>query len=147
MRLLSPSIGLLVLQHQDHPTPAKYCTLIPGSDGEDRLIIDYALSAGEQARIDEIETNIRRALLRLCCVDVRTARPGHGASAHYAGTLPMSATDDELTTDKNGRLRPMRRIYVADGSVFPCLPSKGLTFTMMANADRIGCHLRTVLRP
>ena len=31
--------------------------------------------------------------------------------------------------------------YVVDGSVFPTLPSKGLTFTMMANANRIGAKL------
>ena len=31
---------------------------------------------------------------------------------------------------------------LVDGSVFPRLPSRGLTFTMMANADRIGRRIR-----
>jgi choline dehydrogenase-like flavoprotein len=58
----------------------------------------------------------------------------------------MSSRDDELTTEPSGRLRGTRRVYVVDGSVFPALPSKGLTFTMMANANRIACGIREELR-
>ena len=32
-------------------------------------------------------------------------------------------------------------VYVVDGAAFPTLPSKYLTLTIMANADRIGRHL------
>jgi hypothetical protein len=32
-------------------------------------------------------------------------------------------------------------VYLADGSVFPWLPPKGLTFNIMANADRVGAIL------
>jgi choline dehydrogenase-like flavoprotein len=60
---------------------------------------------------------------------------------HYAGTLPMRPAGAELTCDTEGRLRPCRHVYVADGSVFPWLPAKGLTFTLMASADRVGTRL------
>jgi len=83
-----------------------------------------------------------RCFRKLGCICVRRVRPGHAASAHYAGTLPMTTAQRELTTEPNGRLRGTRAVYVADGAVFPRLPSKGLTFTMMANADRVGTHLR-----
>jgi choline dehydrogenase-like flavoprotein len=79
-------------------------------------------------------------------VRLRTIRPGHASSFHYAGTLPMSAGGEELTTDRDGRLARTRGVYVADGSVFPSLPSKGLTFTMMANADRVGTRLARTLK-
>lgn len=144
MRHLSPSFGVLILQHQDRPTSTKYCSLAPGDD--DRLAIEYSLSKPEERAIDSVEADIKRGLRRLRCVPLRTMRPGHAASVHYAGTLPMSKTGDELTTDRHGRLARTKSVYVADGSVFPSLPSKGLTFTMMANADRIGCHLRRELR-
>lgn len=137
LRHLSPSFGVLILQHADHPTPAKTCAL----EG-DELAIDYALSAAEQAAIDTTEAAIARGLRKLRCLRMRTVRPGHAASVHYAGTLPMSTRDDELTTDPAGLLRGTRRVYIADGSVFPALPSKGLTFTMMANANRIACGIR-----
>ena len=132
LRHLSPSFVVMILQHADAPTRAKYCEL----DGE-RFSVEYALSSSEQAAIDAIESDIARALLRLRCIKMRTVRPGHAASTHFAGTLPMSDRDERLTTDRDGMLRGTKRVYVVDGSVFPALPSKGLTFTMMANANRI----------
>lgn len=147
LRLLSPHFGVLILQHKDRPTSTKYCSLVRAASGEeDRLAVEYALSSAEQADNDATEAGIVRALRRLRCVKMQTVRPGHAASTHFAGTFPMTARDDELTTDPRGRLRPTRHVYLADGSVFPNLPSKGLTFTMMANADRIGSHLCADLR-
>ena len=144
MRHLSPSVGALILQHGDAPSPTKYCSLGAGDDAP--LEIEYSLSAREQQHNDAVEAEITRGLRRLRCIKLKTMRPGHAASVHYAGTLPMSKTDEELTTDAEGRLHRTRRVYIADGSVFPSLPSKGLTFTMMANADRIGCHVRSALQ-
>jgi len=144
MRHLSPNLGALILQHRDAPSPTKYCSMSRGEDAP--LEIEYSLSSREQQQIDTIEADITRGLRRLRCIKLKTMRPGHAASVHYAGTLPMSARDEELTTDRDGRLHRTKRVYVADGSVFPSLPSKGLTFTMMANADRIGCHVRSTLR-
>ena len=42
---------------------------------------------------------------------------------------------------KRLRLRATRSVYLADGSIFPWLSPKGLTFNIMANADRVGTHL------
>lgn len=144
MRLLSPSFNVLILQHADAPTAAKTCALT----GEE-LAIDYALSGAEQRAIDGVETAIARGLRDLHLIKLRTMRPGHAASVHYAGTLPMTAAPrpDAPTTDRHGKLHATRGVYIADGSVFPHLPSKGLTFTMMANADRIGQHVGSVLAP
>ena len=64
---------------------------------------------------------------------------------HYAGTLPMRPAGGDLTCDTEGRLRPCRNVYLADGSVFPWLPAKGLTFTLMASADRVGSRLASRL--
>jgi choline dehydrogenase-like flavoprotein len=134
LRHLSPAFVVLILQHADTATAEKYVELT----APDQIRIEYALSAAEEARRDAIESDVARALLRLRVVKMRTVRPGHAASAHYAGTLPMTNADAPLTTDRDGLLRGTKRVFVVDGSVFPALPSKGLTFTMMANANRIG---------
>jgi choline dehydrogenase-like flavoprotein len=60
-----------------------------------------------------------------------------GASVHYAGTLPMTLSGGDFTTDRDGRCRPFENLVVADGSTLPVLPAKNLTFTLMANATRI----------
>ena len=41
-------------------------------------------------------------------------------------------------TNSQGLLHGSRRVFVADSSNFPDIPAKNLTFTIMANALRIG---------
>jgi choline dehydrogenase-like flavoprotein len=60
-----------------------------------------------------------------------------GASVHYAGTIPMLSDGGDFTSDHRGRVRPFENLIVTDGSTFPALPAKNLTFTLMANATRI----------
>jgi choline dehydrogenase-like flavoprotein len=64
-----------------------------------------------------------------------------GASIHYAGTVPMTREERELTVTPACRLRGARSVYLADGSVLPYLPAKALTLTLMANAERVGTHI------
>jgi hypothetical protein len=79
---------------------------------------------------------------KLGCIPLRMIRPGHGSSLHYGGTFPIAPeSTDPLSCDTTSRLRATRRVYLADGSVFPWLPPKGLTFNIMANANRVGAHL------
>src|SRR5262249_13609384 len=82
-----------------------------------------------------------RASRRLGCWPLRKVRPGHGASLHYAGAFPIASEERELTCDRDSRLRGTRAVYLADGSIFPWIPPKGLTFNLMANADRVGALL------
>ena len=49
----------------------------------------------------------------------------------------MSEDGSDLTTDRAGRCRPFENLVIADGSTFPSLPAKNLTFTLMANATRV----------
>ena len=58
----------------------------------------------------------------------------------------MTSAEQPLTCDLDGRLRGTASVHVADGSLFPRLPSRGLTFTMMAQADRIGGLVRDGLK-
>jgi choline dehydrogenase-like flavoprotein len=145
IRSLVPALTIALLQHEDEPTGAKYCSLKRRANG-DTLEIGYELSEAEEERIDRVERGIMRQFRRLRCLPIQRVRPGHAASAHYAGCFPMSAEGGELTTEPSGRLRGTENVYLADGSVFPRLPSKGLTFTMMANADRVGTGLGRALR-
>lgn len=60
-----------------------------------------------------------------------------GASVHYAGTLPMMKEGGDYTCTPVGASRDVNGLYFADGTTFPSLPAKNLTFTLMANAARI----------
>ncbi|HEX9047187.1 MAG TPA: NAD-dependent epimerase/dehydratase family protein, partial [Verrucomicrobiae bacterium] len=62
--------------------------------------------------------------------------PGRGF--HSGGSFPMRQNPGELETDALGRLRGWRRIHLVDASVLPDIPATQITFSVMANAHRIG---------
>ena len=49
----------------------------------------------------------------------------------------MSGSGDENTVSADGQSADFANLFVVDGSVFPALPAKNLTFTLMANSTRI----------
>jgi choline dehydrogenase-like flavoprotein len=139
LRLLVPNFAILGIHHEDRPSPEKTCMVRRGTP--DRLEIRYRQTDAEARQNVADERLVLRHFRRLGCLPLRTIRPGHGASLHYAGTLPITPEERELTCDRDGRLRGTRAVYLADGSIFPWIPPKGLTFNLMANADRVGAIL------
>jgi choline dehydrogenase-like flavoprotein len=108
-----------------------------------RLVVRYEPSRDEPERMRAALTTVRRALWQLGCVvppGMAHVRP-MGASVHYAGTLPMNTERRPLSTSPLGESHDLAGLYFADGSTFPFLPAKNLTFTLMANADRIARHV------
>jgi choline dehydrogenase-like flavoprotein len=63
-----------------------------------------------------------------------------GTDVHYAGPFGMGY-DTEYGTSALGEMHAARGVYIVDGAALPTLPSKPLTLTVMANADRIGRRL------
>jgi choline dehydrogenase-like flavoprotein len=66
-----------------------------------------------------------------------------GKSNHHGSTFPMSRTPGPGETDLAGRPHGWERIHLVDSSVFPSVPATTITFTIMANAYRIGSECET----
>jgi choline dehydrogenase-like flavoprotein len=49
----------------------------------------------------------------------------------------MTDADQPLTATPDCRSRDFQNLFLVDGSTFPFLPAKNLTFTLMANAARV----------
>jgi choline dehydrogenase-like flavoprotein len=64
--------------------------------------------------------------------------PEPGRGFHNGGSFPMRQNPGELETDTLGRLSGWRRIHLVDASVLPDIPATQITFSVMANAHRIG---------
>ena len=62
--------------------------------------------------------------------------PGDGN--HIGGVFPMMGSPGEHGTDKYGRLEGKGKVHVVDSSIMPSLPAGPPTFSIMANAYRIG---------
>lgn len=60
-----------------------------------------------------------------------------GSDAHIAGTVPMGGKG-QLSCTAQCELASAPGVFVIDGSWFPRLPAKHCTFTIMANAYRVG---------
>ncbi len=139
-RNLHAALGLVNINFPDTRRDENRVTLDVGPDGRStRMLVTYRPEANELERVNPMIRRFRNFLLSLNCVappSMTRLRP-MGASVHYAGTLPMVTDGGDLTTDRAGRCRPFLNLIIADGSTFPSLPAKNLTFTLMANATRI----------
>lgn len=65
---------------------------------------------------------------------------GPGVDAHLVGTIPMGKMG-EFGCSNDGELNAAKGAYIADGSCLTSIPAKHCTFTIMANAHRIGANL------
>jgi choline dehydrogenase-like flavoprotein len=139
-RNLHAALGIVNINFSDTRRPENCLTLEPASDGgPPRLLIQYEPASDEQKRLKSTLKTFQKILWKLGCVapgPMMHVRP-MGASVHYAGAIPMSATPAPLTCSKECRSHDFQNLYFADGITFPELPSKNLTFTLMANAVRI----------
>jgi hypothetical protein len=122
---------------------------------DDSRAIRVTLRRGEAAPrlVLEAESNpaTRRTLHRVVAKLARHARdlgalplwpllqvapPGRGF--HSGGTFPMRATPGPFQSDVLGRPHGFERVHAVDSSVLPSIPSTTITFSVMANAHRIG---------
>jgi choline dehydrogenase-like flavoprotein len=137
-RNLHGALGMAAFNSPDRRREENFVTLDVGS-APHRLVVSYHPEKSEPERLKRAVSTFRRILWELgCYAPSRTVhvRP-MGSSVHYAGTAPMTGEASPLTTSKHGRSRDVENLYFADGSTFPYLPAKDLTFTLMANAARI----------
>lgn len=130
-KYLLPAMLIIQLFYADSPKPCNYV----------QLAKDRRLKAHYEKRTDlgAVEKDIIRSMRKADMLShpflVQYPPPGNGI--HYAGTLPMlNGGDERYTTTPEGLLKKTRHVYVADAAVFPRLPAKNHTLTIMANAFR-----------
>ena len=136
------ALGLLNLNFHDRRRDSCRVSIDPPGEDPDAapvLRTVYEPPDDEEARIRSVLRRARRGLKALGCVVPPRAthtRP-MGASVHYAGTLPMTEDDRPFTVTPQCRSRDVSNLFIVDGSTFPFLPAKNITFTLMANAVRV----------
>lgn len=110
----------------------------PSRDRSPRLEIDYARDEAEERRRRRLQDRLAAEMRRIGCFTLRRIDPGQAASIHYAGTVPFkSPLSPEVSCEPDHRLARHKFTYIGDSSSWNWLPSKGLTFTVMASARRI----------
>jgi len=139
-RHLRAALGLVNVNFPDTRRENNWLTLEATRETPNpTLVVSYSPVECEGTSITNALKRVKRALWKLkCIVPPRMAhvRP-MGASVHYAGTIPMSAKKSSLTTSEWCQSHDFDNLYIADGTTFPFLPAKNITFTLMANAVRV----------
>jgi len=134
---LHAALGVVTYFFPDRPVPGNGLSIVEDRDSPtgDRLYIHYKEAEGKQAMIRETVSDTRRALMMLGCLPWQPQIAPAGGGIHYAGTVPMG--DGPLCSDPSGRANAYRNLYLCDGAAFPSLPSKSITFNLVANAIRV----------
>ena len=134
------ALGLINLNFHDFRRDDNFVSLInDNKTPESRLYIKYSADNGEPTILEITIKTIKKAISKLGCI----VPPGTiyirpmGASVHYSGTIPMSNDRKEFTTSELCQSHDFENLFIVDGTTFPFLPAKNLTFTLMANAIRV----------
>jgi choline dehydrogenase-like flavoprotein len=141
-RNLHSAMGVVNVNFSDTRRRGNYVTLQPQNSGSNELStleIRYTPPADEKKKISSTLKRVKKFFKSLGAI----VPPGQahmrpmGASVHYSGTLPMSVEPKPRTLSPNCKSHDFENLYIVDGTSFPFLPAKNLTFTLMANAVRV----------
>lgn len=138
-RLLVNSLVIVGIHHSDSPAPKKNMRLLASEeDVLSELRFDYAASPEEEVTLRRREQRLLRQFVRLGLIPLSQLRPGAASSIHYAGMTPIaSGGSEEWGAKPSGQLLRASNVFIGDSATWRYLPSKGLTFTQMANALRV----------
>ena len=138
-RNMRASLGIVNLNLHDRRRDDSYIALEDQGTAKPKLVINYTPSQEEPEIINESLKRLKKLLWKLRCIappNMIHIRP-MGASVHYTGTLPMSTKKLPYTTSKDCQSHDFENLYIVDGTTFPFLPAKNVTFSLMANAVRV----------
>jgi len=139
-RGIHAALGVVNVNLHDTRREDNYVTLaVDKGSKTPQFVIQYTPPSEEPARLKKVLKTVKKCLSRLGCIvppGMTYIRP-MGASVHYSGTIPMTTAQAPLTVSPACRSNDFADLYIADGTTFPFLPAKNLTFTLMANATRV----------
>ncbi|MCK5444034.1 MAG: hypothetical protein KAI73_00335, partial [Rhodospirillaceae bacterium] len=145
-RLILPAMMVVTIFHSDRDTGTKRFWLEKGPDGNDVERIEYREDQEVLNRQIQTEKSLLGKLRSLGLLPLKRINRAAGSSIHYCGTLPMTVEERPLTTTPEGRLRPFKRVWVADGSALPFMPAVLPTLSFMAMARRSAAELSQALK-
>lgn len=144
-RFLGPALSrILFCQGYLHSERSRSIQAIMDDDGPEAPLRLSPLGSAELVRrnVKAVVNRIARSSLALRATPLRPLlrvwEPGRGV--HTGGSFPMRTKPTGLQCDLLGRPAGLRRIHLVDSSVFPSIPPTTITYTVMANAQRIAAE-------
>ncbi len=135
---LHSALGVFNINFHDYRREENYIS-IKKDNNNTIMQLKYSPAKEEKARIKFAIGKVKKFLGKVGAF----VPPGQshtrpmGASVHYSGTIPMSKEKKQFTVSGNCKSNDFDNLYFVDGTPFPFLPAKNLTFSLMANAARV----------
>ena len=143
LKLFAPQLEerMVIVQGFLHSDDSGTMTMTLKRDGEkDFLQLDAQPNPESPRTVKKVLRELLGQTRRLGGIVVlpmlQFAEPGR--SFHCGGSLPMRASPGTFESDRLGRLHGWTRVHAVDASVLPSIPATTITFSVMANAHRIG---------
>ena len=132
---------MIIVQGYLHSDESPAIAMTLKRDGEkDFLQLDAQPNPETRRTVNRVLRELLSQTRRLGGVVVppmlQLAEPGRGF--HCGGSLPMRAVPGKFESDTLGRPHGWSRVHAVDASVLPSVPATTITFSVMANAHRIG---------
>ncbi|MFN3697833.1 MAG: FAD-dependent oxidoreductase [Pseudobdellovibrio sp.] len=147
-RLLKSCLTLINVHFPDYHSNDNYMKITEEKNHLGMHLVKFKYSHDKQKKA-EIRLGLWimiKNLFSLGIIPLKINNPQEGASIHYAGTIPQSSQYAPLRVAPKMNLWTHPSVYIADSSTWLYLPAKGLTFTIMAHARKIGQHLIEEIR-
>ena len=122
------------------------CTyFLPDSlNDKNKIILNYDQTVeinytenNEKLLLDKkIEKRIKKYLLKMSAIPLKTIRYKSGSAIHYAGTIPMG-NDDKFAVNTAGQVKFINNLIIADASIIPRLSSKPVSINAATLGDYI----------
>ncbi|KUI42161.1 glucose-methanol-choline oxidoreductase [Mycobacterium sp. IS-1590] len=112
----------------------------PGSNGRQRLRIQYRLHPGEIERRDEFLRRLNEVFKPFRKIILRGAQDNE-ALGHVCGTCRFGADPKTSVLDPQNRAHEVDNLYVVDSSFFPSSTGLNPSLTVAANALRVADHV------
>ena len=132
---------MIIVQGYLHSDESPTIAMTLKRDGEkDFLQLDAQPNPETRRTVKKVLRELLAQTRRLGGVVVtpmlQLAEPGR--SFHCGGSLPMRTAPGKFESDTLGRPHGWSRVHAVDASVLPSVPATTITFSVMANAHRIG---------
>ena len=101
---------------------------------DETIEINYTEN-NEKILLDKkIEKRVKRYLIKMSAIPVKTIRYKSGSAIHYAGTVPMGK-NDQFAANTDGQVKFINNLIIADASIIPRLSSKPISINAAALGD------------
>jgi choline dehydrogenase-like flavoprotein len=131
--------------HSKHS--ASISTSLERTKDGDRLILQVKPNSDTSRMVKKLSMKFAKLVPKTGLIPlipmIQMGMPGRGF--HSGGSFPMRLDPIHGQSDLHGRPQGLKLVHAVDSTILPSIPATTITYTVMANAYRIGASISSVV--